>query len=83
MNSYGKKELLKRVKENLGFFTQSRQGVTNIVSKLDVNFMSISREEIENIAQFTAFEANRLAWNGRIIKELFKNLNEMIGKVPH
>ncbi|WP_148387867.1 hypothetical protein [Enterobacter hormaechei] len=83
MNPYGKKELLKGVRDNLGFFTQSRQGVTNMLSKLDENFMSISREEIENIAQFTAFEANRLAENGRIIKERFKNLKEMIGRAPH
>ncbi|EKY5001826.1 hypothetical protein QFX71_000698 [Citrobacter amalonaticus] len=82
MNPHGKKELLKGVRDNLGFFTLNKQGVTNMISKLDENFKSISREDIENIAQFTAFEANRLAENGKIIKERFKDLKEMISRAP-
>lgn len=79
MHPDGKEKLLKGVKDNLIFFTQSKQGITNMLNKLDENFKKVSRQEVEDIAQFTAFEAQRLTENGKLIKERFSELKNTIG----
>lgn len=74
----GKKELLKGVRDNLAFFTQSKQGVTNMIARIDNDFNNISRQEVEDISKFTAFEAHRLSENGKMIKERFAELKNII-----
>lgn len=79
MHPDGKETLLKAVKDNLAFFTQSKQGVTNMLTKLDEHFKKVSRQEVEDISQFTAFETQRLTENGKLIKERFAELKNIIG----
>ncbi|WP_156141359.1 hypothetical protein [Rahnella aquatilis] len=50
-----------------------------MLTKLDEHFKKVSRQEVEDISQFTAFETQRLTENGKLIKERFAELKNIIG----